>query len=332
MNFNSKESAILSLIRRSLFESEEPLPTLQENEWEELVCTSDALGVLPLAFEGASAIAPSALPKYLPDAWSELVYRKSERSEAILAEESALADFLKEQRTPILFLADTAAAAYYPTPALRTVKRIDCLCDRRIKEVAETLSLTQPLSEKQALIVDKNGDMEVMRLRSMLARALDSCINSEIGTYTLPVPSASVQALLILLAAEQKASLLLLLDFAVLLHYGFAKQEINLAMQVRSWEQCGLIDTAKKLAMAASLSFGLEIEEWFEDIDKEEAAEWLSTLLTPTEAKLSQAKKNLDIAMKRVSQPPKVQKVQKVKKTADEKSALSRFFGLFAKK
>ena len=334
MNFKTTDRALLTLLRSSLFESEEASDlTLEENEWRTLVTHADALGVLTPVFNAALAIPPTALPKHLPEAWSELTHRKLEHAEAVLAEQQALVKVLRKQRTPILFLADTAAAAYYPHPALRTVRHTECLCERSIKDVAASLAFSSAFSEKQSLTVEKGDGIEAIRLRSLLARALDASTDMEIGDYTLPVPSAAVQALLLLLAAEKKPSLLLLADWAMLLHYAFERQDVNVAMQVRSWEQCGLLDTAKRLSYAASLAFGLDTAEWFEDADKDETEAWLCALLVPEENKLARAEKNLDIAVKHACRPKKAPAAPKKKKPTNEKSAFSRLVGgIFGKK
>ena len=329
MNFNNTDHALLSLLRHSLFASESTLCiSLSEEEWKNLITHADALGVSVAVFQGALALSPTLLPKHFPEAWSELVHLKNERSESILAEEATVSARLFEARIPHLFLSDTAAASYYPDPSLRTVWHTECLCDRPIAETVAPLSLSFPFTVKQNLNVPKEG-MEAIRLRSLLARALDSFSNGEIGEYVLPVPSATVQALILLLEAEQKPSLLLLLDFALLFRHAFAKQEINLAMQVRSWEQCSLLDTAKTLALAASIAFDFEADEWFSDANKETAEQLLSSLLIPEETKLARAEKNLSIALSHATKPPKAPK----KKTEKEKNAISRFFGsVFGKK
>ena len=330
MNFKTTDRALLALLRSALFESEEALGfPLEENEWKILITHADALGVLPPAFNGALTIPPTALPKHLPEAWSELAHRKLEHAETVLTEEAALVKVLRETHTPILFLADTAAAAYYPHPSLRTVRSTECLCERSIKAVADSLAFSSAFSEKQSLTVPKGESIEAIRLRSLLARALDTSTDTEIGDYTLPVPSVAVQALLLLLAAEKKPSLLLLADWAMLLHYAFERQEINLAMQVRAWEQCGLLDTAKRLSYTASLAFALDTAEWFEDANKEEAEQLLADALIPDEAKLLRAEKNLDIAIKRAERPKKALSVPKKKKQTNEKSAFSRLIGGF---
>ncbi len=333
MNFQTTDRALLHMIRQSLFDGEIADCTLTENEWKSLVAHADALGVSLMVFQSALSLSPIHLPKYLPDAWSELVHLKNERSEAILAEEALLANTFKAKRIPLLFLADTAAAAYYPSPSLRTVRGTDCLSDRPIKEIADSLDFAYPFTEKQDLPVEKGEGMEAIRLRSLLARALDASVSADFGAHTLPVPSVTLQALLLLLTAEKKPSLLLLADWAVLTQYAFRKHDVNLAMQVRTWEQCGLLTTAKKLSCAATLAFDLETAEWFEDADKENAAQLLADILIPDEAKLSRAEKNLDIAIARAARPPKAPPPQKKKKSPAEKNAISRFFGgLFGKK
>ena len=334
MNVNHVESALLRLISHSLFETENsPALSLQEEEWKSLLAVSEVLGVSVMAFQGALSIDPATLPKYLPDAWSELAFRRSERSERVLAEQALLTHYLHEERIPLLFLADTAAAAYYPAPALRTLKCTDCLCDRPFAKVSIPDTFEFPLNVKHSLAVDQKDALESARIRSMLARALDSVAEKQIGDYTLPVPSIAVQALLLLLEAEKKPSLLLLADWAVLHQYALTSQEINLEMQVRSWEQCGLLPTARLLSLTASIAFSLEKSDWFADADQSEAEALLAKLLTPDGDKLARAQKNLEIAMQHASRPPKVTKVQKVKKNSSEKNSLARFFGgLFKKK
>ena len=331
MNFKTTDRALLHMIRQSLFEGEIADLSLAENEWKSLVAHADALGVSVMAFRGALSLSPALLPKYLPDAWSELVHLKNERSEAILDEETVLANSLQENRISHLFLADTAASAYYPDSTLRIIRSTECLCDQPIKEMTDSLHFAHPFTAKLNLTVEKGEGTEAVRLRSLLARALDASVNAEIGEHALPVPSVTVQALLLLLAAEQKASLLLLADWAILTQYAFAKHNINLTMQVRSWEQCGLLATAKKLSYASSLAFDLPIDEWFADANQDEVEQLLTETLTPEETKLSRAEKNLDIAMKRAARPPKAPSGQK--KSTTEKNVISRFFGgLFGKK
>ena len=182
MNFKTTDRALLRLIRQSLFANGALSSlALQEEEWKSLVSTADALGVLPTAFNGAFALSPSALPKHLPEAWSELAYRQTERSEHILGEEARLLTALHDSHIPVLFFGDTAAAAYYPNPALRAVRTADCLCECKIKEITDSLELSLPFTVRQTLTVNQEEGIEAVRLRSLLARALDARTELPLG-------------------------------------------------------------------------------------------------------------------------------------------------------
>ncbi len=311
---SNTDVALVTLLRRSLCGSEESV-ALTAEEWRVLILRAYASGVSSLGYDGFLSLKEGdsvrdSMQAHLPAAWSMLFEEKQAACRQAAVARARLSSAFREARLPHLFL-NTASYQDYPSPTLREGEAVEFLIDRADRPACErVLSALGIQAFKDSdgvsyimhdiLSVQIADEQAAARLRSLLARALDTVDNVALNDCTLSVPSLPVRALLLLLDAkialdEGRLSLSLLLDFGMLTESHFRERDMHTTLS--SWKQCGLLDTAKLLAAAASKLLALPPLDWFADIDECKADEVIALALSPSEAMLLKAEDALQAAI-----------------------------------
>lgn len=292
------DRALLLLLRRSLFQSDEKM-VLSVNEWKDVVCASYEQAVVLLALDGTDGL-PS-VPQSVLMPWQKLAFRLQWQNEQLYAVQDKVVSLFREAGIPTVILKGSACAANYPNPTLRTMGDIDLLVDPcRLKESKALLKkngykadVPSGLSEHHVSFSDgachielhhsvngipKDGDAARM-LRSLFSHAVDCTEECHVGEHTFCAPKPLLQSLVLLLHTASHISqsgigLRHLVDWALFMQRALAPEKISarsMKTMLLTWEQCGLLHFARLLSMATTRAFGTPIMPWFANVDVKKA-------------------------------------------------------------
>ena len=297
------DEALLVLLRRAIGTSKASVK-LTHDEWKELSQASYAHAVVPLALDGTAGISKS-IPRDVLLAWQTLAARLQIQNEGLWIAQDRLLALLKAKKIPAVILKGTTVAVNYPNPALRTMGDVDFLITPSQKQSCMEYLLANGFTYKgeagqshHAALYDENGvlfelhtdingipeihSIAEVRLRSILARTLDSTVSREFEGHVFPAPSSLLQSVILLLHTASHLShdgvgLRHLLDFGLFIEKELKGQPS--ANMLAAWEQCGLLRFARVLAMTASRAFALPVREWFASVDTAQADEMLADFI-----------------------------------------------------
>ncbi len=138
------EAALLALLRRALFASEDLADSITPGtDWKAVFTEARQQTVLPLAVEAASLLPEEIKP---PDvafsrAFNQVILQLAE-NERIMAAQDDLVKVLNQSGVPYAILKGSSVAALYPKPELRVQGDIDVLINEKdYKRALEALSL-----------------------------------------------------------------------------------------------------------------------------------------------------------------------------------------------
>ncbi len=140
---NQTQKALMSLIKASL--SGEKLALLEETDWNEVLTEARQQTV-----EGLAA---KAVPNPQSTVWKDDMLTTVAASMNVLHEQTKLVRLFEDHKLPIVILKGTAAACYYPEPALRTMGDIDFL-------------VPQERFEDAVRLLEKNGYKQLYQERN----------------------------------------------------------------------------------------------------------------------------------------------------------------------
>lgn len=304
ISLSRTDEALLVLLRRAIGTSKEKI-SLTHDEWKELSLASHAHAVVPLALDGTAGISQT-IPKDVLLAWQTLAARLQFQNEGRWVAQDRLLALLKAKKIPTVILKGTTVAVNYLNPALRTMGDVDFLiapaqkqkCLDYLLENGFSLPRGEGTGTREIALHDENGvlfelhtgitgipethSVAEVRLRSILARTLDSTVTREFEGHVFPAPSTLLQSVILLLHTASHLShdgvgLRHLLDFGLFIEKELKGQPS--ANMLAAWEQCGLLRFARVLAMTAARAFALPVREWFASVDKAQADEMLSDFI-----------------------------------------------------
>ncbi len=115
ISLNKEQTCLIELIKASLLEI---VPVFPENvNWEIVFEIAKAQCIVPL-------LASSVPSEHIND-WLGFAYQNKARFMQMIYEQDSLINLFKANNIPLVVLKGTAAAVYYPNPALRTFGDID---------------------------------------------------------------------------------------------------------------------------------------------------------------------------------------------------------------
>ena len=283
------EQTLLALLRCSLLPhsaAADDLPALSEREWQSLAVRADALGVTSLTLNGALR-AEADLPENILAVWRALDALRRANAEEILEEQDKCLRALIDARISAAVIGHGALATHYPAVIRRDVRSFMILTEPNAKAVLAPIVLKTKHQFFFDLPIPASLDrLAAVRLRSLLARALDSTEPATLEGYCFQIPNRNVKELLLLVAATREITLSLLADWTTLIEYNEDTRDKGTSRVMR--EKCGLADTAARLSFAAARAFGLDVS----DTDCENAVDTdaiLRAALTPQKDALAES-------------------------------------------
>ena len=115
MSIVSEHSSLLTLIKTALFNTR--LEISDDANWDKIFESAKAQCIVPL-------LAPY-VPENQKNKWLKASYQNKAHFMKMLHEQNALVNLFKANNIPFVILKGTAAAVYFPSPALRTYGDID---------------------------------------------------------------------------------------------------------------------------------------------------------------------------------------------------------------
>lgn len=125
MHLDDVHATLLSIMRRSLWKSQEKLPTV---DWQSVEETAQKQGVLSLLYLGVNQM-DTGIPYERVRMWRGAMLAGVLRNEQLNAEQQVLLKLLNERSIRAVILKGTSVARFYPYPDARCLGDIDLLID-----------------------------------------------------------------------------------------------------------------------------------------------------------------------------------------------------------
>lgn len=151
ISIDSESVYLLELVKAALFGFS---PTFNANtNWETVFESAKSQCIVPLV--------SACVPEKCRDKWNEITCQSKACFMRLLFEQNALVNLLRNNHIPFVILKGTAAAIYYPHPALRTFGDIDFyVSDNYLESALEILKVNGYIlihSNERHYGYDKNG-------------------------------------------------------------------------------------------------------------------------------------------------------------------------------
>ena len=302
------DSALLLLLRRSLFGSKEAM-VLSRDEWRAVIRASYDQAVLPLALDGTEGL-PSLSDGELLLAWQQMAVRLQMQNERLFLLQDKILSLLNAGGITAVVLKGSAAAAAYPKPSLRTMGDIDLLVPETQLDACKVLLIQNGFrAEKRGKADDhhigflsEDGQKAELhftlggipkegpaadKLRSILSEATRTAVTKEVDGHVFSAPTPLVHSLVLLVHTASHLSssgigIRHLLDWALFVEEELSPDKMSAQKRtsiLKTWRQCGLLRFAKLLSLAAAKAFDLPVRPWFDKENEQEAEALLGDFL-----------------------------------------------------
>ncbi len=296
--FTVTDHALLVLLRRSLLGSHEQLK-LSAAQWKAVAEASLAQALLLPALDGTEGL--NDMPsKSIINTWQGAAANIRKQTQRLYQEQDRILKHFAAANLPVAILKGSSLALSYPRPELRAMKDIDLLIDARDGQAAaalmEKLGYTPERTEEAHRIGYRRGPLSVelysavtglpeaaseaaLRLRSLLARTVDSAEECRIQSHTFaaPVPLARSLILLLHMMSADHLRLRHLIDWGMFLHHELEDAPSRAILQ--TWDNCGLLPLARTLSIAAYIALDLPMQDWLVTAETDGAEQLLTAVL-----------------------------------------------------
>lgn len=275
---DKNEDALLFLIRKALWNSDEKLP---DADWEAVEKCAQEQGVLWMAYLGGKSFSQQ-IPAALLKSWRAVLHSGVLYNDQINSEQSALIEWLEVHGIRAAILKGTSCSRYYPYPDARPLGDIDVLVDKSNMDAVGAY-LTErgytPAQHEHDFHIGYYGKDAVIEVHyagtdvpmsgggknvsEEMDHFLDSTQSAAIGDMTFPVLSDAYQALMLLLHMERHMivsgiGLRQLCDWATFVQNSPAEHWQNGTLKVL--EKCGLLIYAEVITKVCVDYLGLNDE------------------------------------------------------------------------
>ena len=137
MHWDNTQTALLSIIRQSLWSKSEDLPTA---DWEQVENLARKQGVLSLLYLGCNR-GEGRVPRERIQIWRGAMLAGVLRNEQLNSDQEEVIRLLEAQSVRSVVLKGTSAARFYPYPDARCLGDIDLLVDQsNLMQVEQVLA------------------------------------------------------------------------------------------------------------------------------------------------------------------------------------------------
>ena len=275
---DKNKEALLVLIRKALWNSDEELP---DADWAEVEKCAQEQGVLWMAYLGGKSFSQQ-IPAAFLKSWRTVFHSGVAYNEQINSVQSELTAWLEDHGIRAAILKGMSCSRYYPYPDTRPLGDIDVLVDKCNMDAVGDYLIEQGYTPdhhahdfhigyygKDAVIEVHYAGTDVPMcgggkiVSEEMKNFLDSTQLAIVGKLTFPVLSDSYQALMLLLHMERHMivrgiGFRQLCDWATFVKNSPAEHWQNGTLKL--FEKCGLLMYAKVITKVCVDYFGLNDE------------------------------------------------------------------------